>query len=118
VLNQIELFKGIDIKADDQVIVLDTQGSQCLINMWIGWIYGSVGSIDIQRIGVDDIEHFLKLIEQYPTNSINTKLLEPMIIKYLLSHDDYLDKNQWLIDFCQRNQMKHMYVYIHNHMIK
>lgn len=127
VYDQIECFSQIEnIISYDEIIKLNGQAPAYVINMWIKSMYGSSkakgwNDFDITKIKIVDIEQFMYLIEQYETRCINVRSLEINIIKYFTSHQEFdpnADKNLWLIDFCQRNQMKHLYIYLHNTMIR
>jgi hypothetical protein len=122
IYDQIECFKEIkDVACFREIPVLNSMAPKYLINMWIRSMYGNhtfgQHSFNLHKIQINDIEQFLYLIEHYQTTHINTRSLDAQIMEYFESHPEFDindTKNQWLREYCQRNEMKHLYVHLHN----
>ncbi len=116
VFNEIHFLKEIEEIADisQHIILSNSNVPKYIINKYLQSCYDY--NFDIEYIKPCDIIHFLKFIDQYPTNLLSIDQLEFEII-------DYFEKNNIIFDdfintICIRYQLKNMYLNIHNIILK
>jgi len=61
----------------------------------------------------EDFIKFLRLIDQYPTQILEIRLIEWQIVRYLIKYQDQIEIND-LSDIVRKYELRYLYVAMHN----
>ncbi len=96
-------------KTNDLMILEGSQPTY-LINLYIHTSHHK--HFDINNIKPNDIEQFVKFIDQYPLDCLSVDLIEFQLIEYF--NENSIEYNQYMKDICVKYQLRKMYISIHN----
>lgn len=115
VYSQILLLNDIhDIMNLKDLIVLEGNLPKNVINQYITSSY--TGFLSFESIEPEHWINFLKFIDQYPTINVQIDKIQIEIIDYMAKHN--LDYDPYLVDLCQKYQLKYIYLDMHNKKLK